>query len=197
MKRFFVGKLFLAAACAVVAFGVAVPRDVQAGAITLENIKAVAISAITPVKAAEAEDATTLKMKSVKEAYMASARLEAIQAGEAPSAVDSGSIDTWLTKVEADKVNMITNRVDSDLATTTLSGETYFVNGDMGTFSIEKNPSNRFAIDPTTSAKVDKASAIAMADASGRVHYFATDSTVKDFFAKAAANTAYGFSPAK
>ncbi|MBE9529169.1 MAG: hypothetical protein IME99_08020 [Proteobacteria bacterium] len=197
MKRFFVGKFFLAAACAAVAFGVVSTRDVEAGAINLENIKAVAISAITPVKAAEAEDVSTLKMKSIKEAYMASARLEAIKAGEAPSAVDSGSVDAWLTKVETGKVNMVTNRVDSDLASTTLSGGTYFVNGDMGTFSIEENPSNRFAIDPTTSAKVDKANATAMADASGRIHYFASDSTVKDFFAKAAANTAYGFSPAK
>ncbi len=197
MKRFFVGKLFLAAACAAVLFGVVSPKDVNAGAINLETIKAVAIQAITPVKAAKAEDATTLKMNSIKEAYMASARLEAIKAGEAPSAVDSGSIDSWLTKVDASKVNMVTNRVDSELAATSLSGGSYFVDGEIGKFSMEKNPSNRFAIDPTTSAKVDKSSATAMADASGRIHYFTSESTVKDFFARAAANTAYGFSPAK
>ncbi len=197
MKRFFVGKFFLAAACTAVVFSVAVPKDVNAGEINLETIKAVAINAITPVKAAPAEDVSTLKMKSIREAYMASARLEALKAGESADSVDEGSIETWLTEVDTNKVNMVTNRKDSDLTTVSLAGETYFVNGGIGSFSIESNPSNRFAIDPMTSAKVDKSSAVAMADASGRIHYFASDATVKDFFAKAASDTAYGYSSGK
>ncbi len=197
MKRFFVSKLFLAAAVATVAVGVTAPKDADAGAINLENIKAVAISAITPVKAAPAEDISTLKMKSIKAAYMANARLEAIRAGEEPGSVDSGSVETWLTKVDASKVNMVTNRLHTNLSAADFDGKTYFVDGDMGTFSMNENPSSRTAIDPVTNARVDKASATTMADASGRIHYFTSESTVNEFFAKAASNTAYGYSPAK
>ena len=51
------------------------------------------------------------KLQSVKECYAASLRLEALQAKNSPDSVRvSGPAAEWLKKVNAEEVNMVTNR---------------------------------------------------------------------------------------
>ena len=119
------------------------------------------------------------KLQSVKESYAASLRLEALQAKQ----------------VSPEKVNMVTNRVSGDrLSSVAIDGKTYFGAGDAYASTLRMNAAVRTAVDPSTSKKIDKASAVTFADASGRVFYFESESSYREFIGLATPETVYGYS---
>ena len=78
-----------------------------------------------------------------------------------------------------------------------LDGSKYFASGTGHEANLARNASARFAVDPLTNKKVNKASAATYADASGRVFYFESDESFNGFIALATPQTVYGYSAAK
>lgn len=136
------------------------------------------------------------KLQSVKESYAASLRLEALQAKNSPESVRvNGPAAQWLKKVSLDEVNMVTNRhMGSTQASISIDGRTYFGAGSGYASTLTQNAATRTAVDPYTNKKIDKASAVAYADASGRVFYFESEGSVRDFIGLATPETVYGYS---
>lgn len=136
------------------------------------------------------------KLQSVKESYAANLRLEAIQASSSPESVRvTGPAAQWLKRVSLDEVNMVTNRhLGSRQASITIDGRNYFGAGSGYASTLQQNAAVRTAVDPYTNQKVDKASAIAYADASGRVFYFESEGSFRDFVGLATPETVYGYS---
>lgn len=139
------------------------------------------------------------KLQSVKESYAASLRLEAIQAKNSPDSVRvTGPATQWLKRVNLEEVNMVTNRfIGSKQAIVTIDGKTYFSTGEGYASTLRQNAAARVAVDPLTSKKIDKATAVAYADASGRVFYFESEGSFRDFIGLATPETVYGYSAPK
>ena len=136
-----------------------------------------------------------VRMEGIRQSYLAGLRREAIRAGaEMPkTGTDGGTASMWLTMVDASAVNMVTNSVDeSAVKSVQIDGMAYNVNGEIGALTMTKNPSTRLARDPLTNKTVDKSTAAIFADASGRVYYFESPSTHKEFMALANAEAVYG-----
>lgn len=136
------------------------------------------------------------KLQSVKESFAASLRLEALQAKNSPDSVRvSGPAAEWLKRVNAEEVNMVTNRhAGSKQAAVAIDGRTYFGAGDGYVSNLQKNAAARSAVDPFTNKKIDKASALTYADASGRVFYFESEGSYAEFIGLATPETVYGYS---
>lgn len=136
------------------------------------------------------------KLQSVKEAYAASLRLEALQAKNSPESVRvTGPASMWLTRVSPEKVNMASNRVSEEkLSSVSIDGRTYFGASDGYASTLRMNAAAREAVDPFTNKLVDKASALTFADASGRVFYFESESSFREFVSLATPETVYGYS---
>lgn len=139
------------------------------------------------------------KLQTLKENYIAGVRQEAVSSkSPVPTKVASGPATMWLSKVNPKEVNMATNRHEKKAQKEIkLDGKTYYMTGDSYAFNMEQNRSTRFAKDPLTNKKIDKAEAVTFADASGRVHYFESEDTFRQFTALATPETVYGYSEAK
>ena len=136
------------------------------------------------------------KLQSVKECYAASLRLEALQAKNSPESVRvTGAAADWLKRVSAEEVNMVTNRhAGSKQVPVSIDGRTYFGAGEGYVSTLQKNMAARSAVDPFTNKKIDKASALTYADASGRVFYFESEGSYGEFIGLATPETVYGYS---
>jgi len=136
------------------------------------------------------------KLETAKSCYLASVRMEALAARNAvPEHIATGPASAWLTRVDASKVNMATNRVEKDAQTgITLAGKTYFTGGQAFAENMRLNPSTRFSTDPLSNRNVDKADAVIYADASGRAYYFESEKNFDEFIALASPETVYGYS---
>lgn len=153
---------------------------------------------VTSANAGDNKDAIS-KLQSVKESFAASLRLEALQAKNSPDSVRvTGPATQWLKKVNLDEVNMANNRfMGSKQATVAIDGKTYFSTGEGYASTLRQNAAARTAVDPYTSKKIDKATAVAYADASGRVFYFESEGSFSDFIGLATPETVYGYSAPK
>lgn len=136
------------------------------------------------------------KLQSVKESYAASLRLEAIQAKNSPESVRvTGPATQWLKRVSLEEVNMVSNRhIGTKQASISIDGRTYFGAGEGYASTLKENAAVRTAVDPYTNKRIDKASATAYADASGRVFYFESEGSYSDFIGLATPETVYGYS---
>lgn len=163
---------------------------IMAGAFTL--------AALGASDAAENQEAIA-KLEAAKGSYLASLRMEALQTGNpVPERMSTGPASAWLKKVAANEVNMATNTFEKKAQkSVNIDGKSYFTDGGACEFNLRENASARFAADPLTGKKVDKASAATYADASGKVYYFETDANFQGFIALATPQTVYGYSEAK
>ncbi len=135
-----------------------------------------------------------LRMEGIRQSYLAGLRMKALRAGSPmpETDADAGVASAWLTRVDAGTVNMVTNRVDdAAVKSVQIDGRAYSVNSEIGGLTMTKNPSTRFSRDPLTNNKVDKSEAAIYADASGRVYYFESPSTHKEFLALAEGEGVY------
>lgn len=144
-----------------------------------------------------ATDASHLKLESIRQNYNAAQRQAALDSnGEIDElTVKSASPDAWLSRVDMSKVNMVTNRVaDKALSAVTVDGSTYYVPNKDYEAAFNMNLSLRFAVDPITSKRIDKSEALVLADSEGRVFYFESEKTYRDFVALAGDNGLGAFS---
>lgn len=125
------------------------------------------------------------RLKTVKENHLAFLRSEALQAKDFAAAramKDAGPASSWLSKVSADEVNMVTNRHEKKKqGEVNLENKPYYCSGEAYVQTLAGNPSLRFAQDPLTSKRVDKSEAVTYADASGVVYYFESEDTYRGF----------------
>ena len=133
-------------------------------------------------------------LESTKQNYIANIRLEALKTNN-PLPDTTGQPTSWLTRVDADRVNMAVNRLEDGVGQeVSISGKVYRVPDMVCAENMRLNPSTRFARDPFTDNLVDKSDAVIYADASGRVLYFESQDTYRDFIGQAPELTAYGYS---
>ena len=136
-------------------------------------------------------------LETIKENHMATKRQEAIKAGSTPSTT-TGHASTWLTKVNANEVNMVTNRHEGVAqAEIVIDGKTYYGSCKGCAENMMSNTSTRFARDPYTKTLVDKAEATIFADSSGRVWYFESENTQASFIDLVKQHSVYGYEEAK
>lgn len=135
----------------------------------------------------------------VMQNYLASVRAEAVQTkSPAPEKITSGPASSWMKKVAANEVNMVTNKhMKKAQAEVKLDGKTYFASGPGMEANLAKNASTKFAKDPFTGKTVDKSEAAIFADASGNVWYFESENSYKGFIALASPETLFGYSEPK
>lgn len=166
MRRGIFGKALIVAGCAAFVAGVVLPAIAQA-------------DSVSPGR----HNGATIVLESVKQCYAASERLEALKTGkmEADKRAN-GSASVWLKKVSLNEVNMATNRVERrPQKEVNINGRKYYVSNEFAGAQLQRNPSACFAKDPLTNKVVDKMKAATYADASGRVLYFESDDTYRDF----------------
>ncbi|MBI5453307.1 MAG: hypothetical protein HY956_01625 [Deltaproteobacteria bacterium] len=168
------------------------------GILTVIFAAAFTVAALGASNAAENQEAIA-KLEAAKGNYLASLRMEALQTGNpVPERMSTGPASAWLKKVAANEVNMAANTFEKKAQrSVSIDGKSYFTNGGASEFNLAENPSARFATDPLTNKRVDKASAATYADASGKVYYFESDATFQGFIALATPQTVYGYSEAK
>ncbi len=122
------------------------------------------------------------RLKTVEENYLAHLRAEALHAKKSVNIRESGPASSWLTRVAADEVNMVTNRHENKKqSVVSLNGKSYYCPDNVHVSNMSQNLSTRFAKDPLTDKIVDKSEAVIYADASGRVYYFESEDTYKGF----------------
>lgn len=174
MKRSYLGKIVMAAAAVTLAMGMYIPAE------------------------AGSANGAAQKLESAKQTYVASIRAEALRTGsEIPEHINAGSPSQWLTRVDASKINMVTDRVSGESTTkVNINGSSYFVGGETYAWTLEQNQSLRFSTDPITGKKVNKATAATFADADGNVLYFENEGSLKSFLALGApsTDTVFGYS---
>ena len=139
------------------------------------------------------------KLETVKENHMATVRQEALKADlHTTPAATTGHASTWLTRVNAHEVNMVTNRhegtAQKEIA---VDGKTYYGSCKGCVDNMIRNSSTRFARDPYTNNLVDKAEAVTFSDSSGRIWYFESNNTQASFLDLASKDTVYGYSEPK
>ena len=136
-------------------------------------------------------------LETIKENHMAAKREEAIKAGSTPSTI-TGHASTWLTKVNSNEINMVTNRHEGVAqAEIVIDGKTYYGSCKGCAENMTSNTSTRFARDPYTNKLVDKAEATIFTDSSGRAWYFESGNTQASFIELASQDTVYGYEEAK
>ena len=178
--------LFLAVGSMALATAVINPTDAVAGTEAGAGLK---------VASADQSYLAGIRMEGIRQNYLGWLRMEAIRAGEPKAGRAVGIASTWLTMVGTDTVNMVTNSVDeSAVNSVKIDGRAYNVNGEMGASAMRKNPSIRFSRDPLTNNKVDKSTATICEDASGRVYYFESPSTYREFLSLGDREAVYAFS---
>lgn len=136
------------------------------------------------------------KLRSVWEHYRASVRHEALRAGKKPPSKEAlkGSVSQWLKKVSPEEVNMVTNKVEKgESKSVMLNGKTYYVSNEGYASTLTRNSTLRFAADPMTGEKIDKSLADTYADAAGKVLYFASEKTYKEFLGLASSEEIHGY----
>ena len=87
-----------------------------------------------------------------------------------------------LVKVESSKVCMINEQfMDKEQIPVEVDGKTYFGCCNMCKERLANDESKRFAVDPVTGRKVDKAKAVIAAASDGSVAYFESDATLEKY----------------
>ena len=134
-------------------------------------------------------------LESVRQNYYASERLESVRKNKTININKDVTANMWLKKVNANEVNMVTNRFTGEQQdAVSINGKTYFADGDEYAFNLKVDSSVRSAKDPVTNNAVDKADAVTYSDASGRVLYFESDMTFERFVGMENSETLYGYS---
>ncbi len=92
------------------------------------------------------------------------------------------SKDAPLTQVETKYVCMINNkRFDKEQIAVEVEGQTYYGCCEMCKDKLKNDKASRWATDPVSGKKVDKAKAIIGADADGKVFYFESLENLKKY----------------
>jgi YHS domain-containing protein len=101
--------------------------------------------------------------------------LGTVQAGEA-------GVKPALQRVETNKVCMVNNQVfEKDQIPVTVEGKTYYGCCEMCKERLSKDAAIRSAVDPVTGKPVDKATAVIGALPDGKVLYFESETTFKQY----------------
>lgn len=101
-----------------------------------------------------------------------------IGCAEKPDAKEFGG----LRQVSASKVCMINNEVfDKTQIPVEVEGKTYYGCCEMCEEKLQNDEGARFAYDPVSKNRVDKASALIGADSAGKVFYFESEQTFKRY----------------
>jgi YHS domain-containing protein len=144
------------------------------------------------------DSAAISKLETIKENHMATKRQEAIKADIHTDVTTTGHASTWLTKVNSNVINMVTNRHEGVAqAEIVIDGKTYYGSCKGCAENMINNTSTRFARDPYTNKLVDKAEATIFTDSSGRAWYFESGNTQASFIDLASQDTVYGYEEAK
>ncbi|HEX9941481.1 MAG TPA: hypothetical protein VGG03_05665 [Thermoanaerobaculia bacterium] len=87
-----------------------------------------------------------------------------------------------LKKVEAKKVCMINDQLfEKDQIPVSVQGKTYYGCCEMCKERLSKDVASRTSVDPVTGKKVDKATAVIAALPDGKVLYFESEKTLKEY----------------
>jgi len=138
-------------------------------------------------------------LETIKENHMATVRQEALKADlRSTPAATTGHASTWMTRVNAHEVNMVTNMHEAVAQKEiTIDGKTYYGSCKGCADNMLSNTSTRFARDPYTNNLVDKSEAVIYSDSSGRTWYFESNTTQASFVNLASQDTVYGYSEPK
>lgn len=97
--------------------------------------------------------------------------------------------DTSLAQVETRYVCMINNqRFDKEQIAVEVEGQTYFGCCEMCKDKLKKDKASRWAVDPVSGKKVDKAKAVIGANAEGKAFYFENVENLKKYKADTGAS---------
>lgn len=97
--------------------------------------------------------------------------------------------DTALVQVETKYVCMINNqRFDKEQIAVEVEGQTYFGCCEMCKDKLKKDKASRWAVDPVSGKKVDKAKAVIGVNAEGKAFYFENVENLKNFKADTGAS---------
>lgn len=144
-------------------------------------------------KEAGTRDIAIAKLQTIREAHIAKKRLEALKTGN-HGGINSGPASSWITKVNPNEVNMVTNHFESEAqGVIKIDGNSYYGSCEGCAENMKNNPSTRFATDPFTNSVVDKSKASIFADASGRVWYFESENSHKDLIGLVDRETLFGY----
>lgn len=103
-------------------------------------------------------------------------------AGLASTAFAAGETSPVLKRVETKKVCMINNQVfEKDQIPVQVNGKTYYGCCEMCKERLAKDAEARTAVDPVTGKKVDKATAVIVAQTDGSVLYFESEATLAKY----------------
>ena len=103
-------------------------------------------------------------------------------AGLVSAAYAAGETSPVLKRVEAKKVCMINNQVfEKDQIPVPVNGKTYYGCCEMCKERLAKDAEARTAVDPVTGKKVDKATAVIVAQTDGSVLYFESEETLAKY----------------
>jgi YHS domain-containing protein len=109
-----------------------------------------------------------------------SASLSPLLAQELPKAGN-------LQRVDAKYTCFITqHRFDKPQLPVVVDGKTYYGCCEMCKAKLTNDPASRFAIDPVSGKKVDKATAVIGADSNGKIYFFENEKDLEDFHQPAA-----------
>jgi hypothetical protein len=158
----------------------------------------VLIATLVGYSSAQSRDSGIISaLETIRENHMAIKRQEAIKAGSTPNTT-TGHASTWLTKVNANEVNMVTNRHEGVAQTEiVIEGKTYYGSCKGCAKNMMDNTSTRFARDPYTKKLVNKAEATIFADSTSRVWYFESENTQASFIDLVNQHPIYGYEEAK
>lgn len=98
------------------------------------------------------------------------------------SAASAGETSPVLKRVEAKKVCMVNNQVfEKDQIPVQVAGKTYYGCCEMCKERLTKDAEARTGVDPVTGKKVDKATAVIVAQTDGSVLYFESEKTLEQY----------------
>ncbi|HKV10139.1 MAG TPA: TRASH domain-containing protein [Thermoanaerobaculia bacterium] len=98
------------------------------------------------------------------------------------SVAHAGETSPVLKRVEAKKVCMVNNQVfEKDQIPVQVGGKTYYGCCEMCKERLAKDADARTGVDPVTGKKVDKATAVIVAQTDGSVLYFESEKTLQQY----------------
>ncbi|HSK78823.1 MAG TPA: hypothetical protein VLQ45_20375 [Thermoanaerobaculia bacterium] len=98
------------------------------------------------------------------------------------SAAHAGETSPVLKRVETKKVCMVNNQVfEKDQIPVQVAGKTYYGCCEMCKERLAKDAEARTGVDPVTGKKVDKATAVIVAQTDGSVLYFESEETLAQY----------------
>ena len=98
------------------------------------------------------------------------------------SMAHAGETSPVLKRVEAKKVCMVNNQVfEKDQIPVQVGGKTYYGCCEMCKERLAKDVEARTGVDPVTGKKVDKATAVIVAQTDGSVLYFESEKTLEQY----------------